>query len=144
MSRNQWLPFYLGISLLLGALPIVALIPQGIASGVGGDSEIVNQANQANDQVPEEAPLLSEQTRRNPSRSAVKARTDILKNIRLEMKALYNLIVGRSNFQLLMGTVLIMGIANSSTSILVLYISKRYSWAFAKVSAAHHRQLELD
>ncbi|KAF2175188.1 major facilitator superfamily transporter [Zopfia rhizophila CBS 207.26] len=125
MSLNLWLPFYLGIGLLIGAFPIIAFLPQPALHGTSANEPTVDAT--------EETPLVNESMSQDESADTPRVDSSITKGILLELKGILCLVTGRPNFQLLLVTVLVLGIANSNTSVLVLYISKRYGRTFAEV-----------
>ena len=131
MSLNLWLPFYLGIGLLIGVLPIIAFLPQPALHRTS--------ANEPTEDATEETPLVNESMSQDESADTPRARPSIMKRILLELKDILYLVIGRPNFQQLLVTVLILGIASSNTGVLVLYISKRYGRTFAEVSIGSPR-----
>lgn len=131
MSLNLWLPFYLGIGLLIGALPIIAFLPQPALHRTS--------ANEATEDATEETPLVHESISQDEPADTPRARPSITKRIFLELKDILYLVIGRPNFQQLLVTVLILGIASSNIGVLVLYISKRYGRTFAEVSIGSPR-----
>jgi hypothetical protein len=131
MSLNLWLPFYLGIGLLIGALPIIAFLPQPALHSTS--------ANGPTKDATEETPLVNESVSQDESADSQLAHPSIIKRILLELKDISYLVIGRPNFQQLLITVLILGIASSNTGVLVLYISKRYGRTFAEVSIGSQR-----
>jgi len=130
MSLNLWLPFYLGLGLLIGALPIITFLPQQTLPGTSANDSTEGAIEDAT----EETPLVNETMSQDESADTSRARPSILKRILLELKEISNLVIGRPNLQQLLVAILILGIASSNTSVLVLYISKRYGRTFAEVS----------
>ncbi len=130
MTWYFWLPFYLGIGLLLMVLPLISLFPQtAVQAGI--------KHSDPDDEASERSPLLGE-TRSssvNTTKWSVLLKL-VLNEIFAELKALRDLIVGRHNFQLLLGVFILSALASSSMAMLVRYISKRFQWTFAKVSTA--------
>lgn len=124
MTRSLWLPFYLGIGLLLMTLPIILLLPRTTEQDKGRHS---NEGSEANSLLG--APLHS-----NEATDASVLNIAIPKKVLLHLKATGSLLIGRRNFQLLLAAFMILALASSSTAILVQYISKRYQWTFAQVS----------
>lgn len=121
MTQHLWLPFYIGLTLLLLALPLALILPKR-----SGDKAKDSPANGS-----EQAPLLENEhvvatfDRQEQPR-------DRLKHSRQHVRDLIHSIKSRPKFQLLLGVFFLASLASSNTPILVLYISKRYHWTFAQ------------
>lgn len=125
MTRSLWLPFYLGLGLLLIALPIILLLPR---------TQEQPKAKPSEDDASENSPLLNRASM-NPTGASNAAipPNNIFRKLLSDLWALRDLISGRRNFQLLLGAHMSAAVASSSMAVLVQYISKRYGWAFAQV-----------
>lgn len=111
MSLNLWLPFILGLALLLIALPTALRLP-----------------GRPKDTSSEHTPLLSDDHAFAPPSSRTRPTHLIKKTIR----TLATSLTGRHQFQLLLGVFFLASFASSNTPLLVQYISKRYGWTFAQ------------
>ena len=123
MTLVLWLPFLIGILLLLFAVPTISLLPTPGAYAVSGD-------------VPEaEGGYESEQTRpllSSPLLKARDSRTSLLTSVAKQFRMLHAIVMSHPwNFSLLLISFLLTSLASSDTKLLVQYISKRYHWAFA-------------
>ncbi|KAK3900419.1 hypothetical protein C8A05DRAFT_17270 [Staphylotrichum tortipilum] len=114
MTALLWLPFWLGIALLLLALPIISALPT--PSPPPPPSE-------------EQTSLLTPPPP-NPS-----ARTTLSSTTASRLRALRALLANPSrNFALLLAVFFLASLASSDTKLLTLYVSKRYpGWTFADV-----------
>jgi hypothetical protein len=134
MSLNLWLPFHLGLGLLIGALPLIAFLPLPTPHSTSANEPTEGTAEDAT----EETPLINESMSQDESTDSPRVRQSIVEGILSGSKDILHLVTGRLSFQLLLLAMLILGMANSNTSILVLYISKRYSRTFAEVGVGHN------
>ncbi|KXX74859.1 hypothetical protein MMYC01_208028 [Madurella mycetomatis] len=119
MSALLWLPFGLGIAVLLLAVPVIsALAPSTThrkpASEDGEDAD--------------DAPLLSSSAGHGPSHANLKSTT--ASRFRTMLALLTN---PSRNFVLLLTCFFLASLASSDTKLLTLYVSKRYSWKFSSV-----------
>lgn len=113
MTLLLWLPFWIGITLLVAAIPVISMLP---------DHKI------AKDQRDEQSqPLLS-----SPLLKAQDSRPTILHSVINRFYALRAALASHPrNFSLLLACFLLASLASSDTKLLVQYISKRYQWTFA-------------
>lgn len=125
MSRSVWLPIWLGIVLLLLAVPTIGMLPEVRKSGLQPATETENE---------EVGPLLADQSS-SPSRyaSAFQSPTTPYHTMLQAIRKLLHLITGRRNFQILLTSFFLTALASSDTRLLVQYISKRYKWTFSEV-----------
>jgi hypothetical protein len=122
MNWNLWLPFWIGLVMLLLALPTIALLPIRR-----------KRLDLANEPAAEAESLL------HRSRNSLDIKRDQQRELRLDLLTqsqevcvqLWHQITDRPNFRTLLGVFLIASLASSNTPILPQYISKRYSWTFA-------------
>lgn len=115
MSVLLWLPFWLGIALLLLAVPMIHMLPE--PSSLTGDSSDEEQS----------APLLS-----SPIIKAQDAQPSLLRSTAERFKTLQAIVTSHPrNFSLLLISFFLTSLASSDTKLLVQYISKRYNWTFA-------------
>jgi len=111
MSILLWLPFYIGIFLLLASTLAVFLLPShNNAPSVSDDSEPLLSSPLLKAQ--DHPPLLTSLSHRFTT-----ARATLTAHPR--------------NFTLLLASFLLTSLASSDTKLLVQYISKRYRWTFA-------------
>lgn len=113
MTLLLWLPFWIGITLLGFAIPIISMLPD---------------QNTAKDQRDEQSqPLLS-----SPLLKAQDSRPTILRSVMNRFHALRVALASHPwNFSLLLACFFLASLASSDTKLLVQYISKRYQWTFA-------------
>ncbi|KAL2880251.1 hypothetical protein SGCOL_004300 [Colletotrichum sp. CLE4] len=113
MSLLLWLPFWIGIGLLLLAYPAVSILDKS------PDSH-----HDADDQA---RPLLS-----SPVLKAQDADSSLLRSIFQRFGVLKSIIASHPrNMTLLLISFVLTSLASSDTKLLVQYISKRYHWTFA-------------
>ena len=127
MSRDLWLPFYLGIGLLVGALPIVMFLPRPAT-----EDDRQRFLNASVDDATEQTPLIADPSSQ-ASDVGQKDNPSILQKLVGEVRVIRSLILGRPNFQQLIIITILLAIASSNTSVLVLYLSKRYNRTFESV-----------
>lgn len=117
MTALLWLPFWLGISLLLVAVPTILMLPSSTESL---DNESIPDEEQR-------APLLS-----SPLLKAQDAQPSLLNSTVQRFRTLHTIVTSHPrNFSLLLISFLLTSLASSDTKLLVQYISKRYRWTFA-------------
>lgn len=120
MSILLPLPFFLGIGLLLAALPTIARLPAHETRRPNSPIE-----SRADDEVTQS--LLS-----SPVLKAQDARKSTLSSIIEHMRSLVRLVTSHPrNFSLLLFSFFLTSLASSDTKLLVQYISGRYHWTFA-------------
>jgi hypothetical protein len=121
MTRNLWLPFWIGICLLILTLPIIFILPPSNTSPR-------SSANVGT----EHQPLLRENSEyiKQPNRETFLG-SYLWPTIQV-MKTLRSQLADRSNFRLLVAVFLTASLASCNTPILPQYISKRYGWTFAE------------
>lgn len=113
MTLLLWLPFWIGITLLVIAIPIISMLPDN------------NAAKDHRDQ--QSQPLLS-----SPLLKAQDSEPTILRSVIDRFRALRAVLASHPrNFSLLLACFLLASLASSDTKLLVQYISKRYEWTFA-------------
>ncbi|WQF76805.1 Putative major facilitator superfamily, MFS transporter superfamily [Colletotrichum destructivum] len=119
MSLLLWLPFWIGVSLLLFAIPAISLM----------DNASVNHSHSSISRVADDQarPLLS-----SPVLKARDANTSLLRSIIQRFGVLRSVIASHPrNMTLLLVSFVLTSLASSDTKLLVQYISKRYGWTFA-------------
>lgn len=126
MSQSLWLPFWIGITLLLAAIPTIYLLPET-------KSHPSKYSPEPDPAAPEADPLLGQRPS-SPIRcsNAFEVNKRPSNRIIQTVMTLIRLIIGRRNFQLLLASFLLTALASSDTKLLVQYISKRYKWTFAQ------------
>lgn len=128
MSQSLWLPFWIGIALLLAAIPTIYLLPET-------KSHPSKYSPEPDPAAPEADPLLGQRPS-SPIRYPNASEADKRPSDRIiqTVITLIRPIIGRRNFQLLLASFLLTALASSDTKLLVQYISKRYKWTFAQVN----------
>lgn len=115
MTLLLWLPFWIGITLLGVAIPMISMLP-------GRDTAKNQRRGDEQSQ-----PLLS-----SPLLKAQDSRPTILHSAVNRFNALRAALASHPwNFSLLLACFLLASLASSDTKLLVQYISKRYQWTFA-------------
>lgn len=113
MTILLWLPFWIGITLLMIAVPIISLLPDHTTAADRRDEQ--------------SRPLLS-----SPLLKAQDPRPTVLQSVMGRFRALRAALASHPrNFSLLLACFLLASLASSDTKLLVQYISKRYRWTFA-------------
>ncbi|KAH6889764.1 major facilitator superfamily domain-containing protein [Thelonectria olida] len=116
MTVLLWLPFWLGIVLLLLGVPMIHMLPEP-APPTGDSSSDEEQT----------APLLS-----SPIIKAHDAQPSLFRSTAERFRTLQTIVTSHPrNFSLLLISFFLTSLASSDTKLLVQYISKRYSWTFA-------------
>ncbi|KAL1873938.1 hypothetical protein Daus18300_003811 [Diaporthe australafricana] len=114
MTLLLWLPFWIGITLLIIAIPIISLLP-----------DHNNTTSERRDE--QSQPLLS-----SPLLKAQDPGPTVLQSVIGRFHALRAALASHPrNFSLLLACFLLASLASSDTKLLVQYISKRYGWTFA-------------
>ncbi|KAF6809296.1 major facilitator superfamily transporter [Colletotrichum sojae] len=117
MSVALWLPFCIGICLLVLAIPAVSLLESPASSSSSRTGAVDEQSR----------PLLS-----SPVLKAQDANGSLLKSVAQRFSVLRTIVVSHPrNMTLLLVSFVLTSLASSDTKLLVQYISKRYGWTFA-------------
>ncbi|KAI1468323.1 MFS general substrate transporter [Daldinia caldariorum] len=115
MTLNLFLPFFIGIFLLLLAIPTVSFLTDPTHVPMTPEDE-------------QRQPLIS-----SPILKAQGAETSILKPVFERIRTLYYIVQSHPrNLILLLFSFFLTSLASSDTKLLPQYISKRYDWSFAK------------
>ncbi|OHE95015.1 major facilitator superfamily transporter [Colletotrichum orchidophilum] len=113
MSLLLWLPFWIGIGLLLLGIPAVSLLEESPDGHLDADDQA--------------RPLLS-----SPVLKAQDADSSLLRSILQRFGVLRSIVASHPrNMTLLLISFVLTSLASSDTKLLVQYISKRYHWTFA-------------
>ncbi|KAF3763674.1 hypothetical protein M406DRAFT_14601, partial [Cryphonectria parasitica EP155] len=113
MTILLWLPFWIGIALLLAAALVIRMVPDFTSSARYPDEQ--------------EQPLLS-----SPLLKAQHAGPSFVQLVVERFRTLKTVLRSHSrNFGLMLLCFLLASLASSDTKLLVQYISKRYHWTFA-------------
>lgn len=114
MTALLWLPSWIGIALLVTAIPVIRMLP-----------DHVSQTSKKRDEE-QTQPLLS-----SPLLKA-QADTPLLTSVIDRFGTLRTVLASHPrNFTLMLICFLLASLASSDTKLLVQYISKRYGWTFA-------------
>ncbi|CAJ2508867.1 Uu.00g138930.m01.CDS01 [Anthostomella pinea] len=114
MSLRLFLPFWLGIGLLILAIPTISLLPRVASTMLVADDE--NQR-----------PLIS-----SPTLKAQASNSTLLSPIVERVRTLVSVVRSHPrNLTLLLISFFLTSLASSDTKLLAQYISKRYQWTFA-------------
>lgn len=112
MTIRLWLPFWIGVALLLVAVLIIRMLPDHASSRRRDEQS---------------QPLLS-----SPLLKAQDANDSLLHSVMGRFRTLKLVLASHSrNFSLMLICFLLTSLASSDTKLLVQYISKRYHWTFA-------------
>lgn len=113
MTILLWLPFWIGVALLVAAVPVIRLLPDHAPSSAHVDEQ--------------SQPLLS-----SPLLKAQDADDSLLHSVAERFRKIQTVLASHSrNFSLMLICFLLTSLASSDTKLLVQYISKRYHWTFA-------------
>lgn len=113
MTILLWLPFWIGVALLLAAVLVIRLLPDHAPSSAYADEQ--------------SQPLLS-----SPLLKAQDAHDSFLHSVDQRFRKFRHVLASHTrNFSLMLICFLLTSLASSDTKLLVQYISKRYSWTFA-------------
>ncbi|KAL0932444.1 major facilitator superfamily transporter [Colletotrichum truncatum] len=119
MSLLLWLPFWIGICLLLLAFPTISML-ESSASTQASSPRAINRDEQSR-------PLLS-----SPILKAQDSSPSLFRSIVQRFGTLRDIIASHPrNMTLLLISFVLTSLASSDTKLLVQYISKRYHWTFA-------------
>ncbi|KAI0165328.1 major facilitator superfamily transporter [Hypoxylon sp. FL1284] len=114
MTLSLLLPLWIGICLLLLAIPIIALIEDPTQVPPAAEDE-------------QRRPLIS-----SPTLKAQTSKTSLLRPVTERICTLHSIIRSHPrNFALLLVSFFLTSLASSDTKLLAQYISKRYHWIFA-------------
>lgn len=114
MTVLLWLPFWIGITLLLAAVPVIRMLPDRASPSHKRDEQTQPLLS---------SPLLKAQDNHD---------TPLLESVIKRFHTLKDVLVSHTrNFTLMLVCFLLASLASSDTKLLVQYISKRYSWTFA-------------
>jgi hypothetical protein len=120
MTTNLWLPFWIGLTMLLVAMPVIlSLRPM-----TPGPSSLDNLVE--SEFLLTRASVDIKRNRLEDSQHGV-----IRSSIHI-FSRLWGQVLERRNFRYLLAFVLLASLASSNTPILPQYISKRYGWTFAE------------
>ncbi|KAK6953326.1 hypothetical protein Daesc_005629 [Daldinia eschscholtzii] len=115
MTLNLFLPFFIGIFLLLLAIPTVSLLVDPTHIPMRPEDE-------------QRRPLIS-----SPILKAQEVESSILRPVVERIRTLYSIVKSHPlNLILLLISFFLTSLASSDTKLLPQYISKRYNWSFAK------------
>lgn len=116
MTALLWLPFWIGIALLLAAIPVIRMLPDHVSLSEGTKHDEQTQPLLS-------SPLLKAQDQQD---------TSLLASVLERFRTLRTVLASHPrNFTLMLICFLLASLASSDTKLLVQYISKRYSWTFA-------------
>lgn len=114
MTIHLLLPLWIGICLLLLAIPIIALIEDPTHTPPAGEDE-------------QRRPLIS-----SPTLKAQTSKASLFSPVTERIRTLHSIIRSHPrNFALLLVSFFLTSLASSDTKLLAQYISKRYNWLFA-------------
>ncbi|TID27029.1 MFS general substrate transporter [Venturia nashicola] len=120
MTINLWLPFWIGIIMLLVALPVIFSLktPSPDHNATVDSLETATLLRRGSIDI--------KRNRLNNSHHGV------FLNSKETLQHLFRQVTQRKNFRYLLSVFLIVSLASSGTPILPQYISKRYGWTFAE------------
>jgi hypothetical protein len=120
MTTNLWLPFWIGIVMLLVAMLVILCLESNAP-----------QSHSTDDLVETES-LLRPASVDFKRRQLEQSQQGILSTSREILLKLWAQVAERTNFRYLLTVFLLASLASSNTPILPQYISKRYGWTFAE------------
>lgn len=123
MSFNLWVPFSVGIALLLASYPLIAMLPGGGCLSPSEDAIDEQTALLPTNESSEDASIHTRST--TSDASFVTATYSY-------MTGLFRPITQNPKFLLLTSVFFLAGFASSNSPLLVQYISKRYGWTFSQ------------
>lgn len=125
MGLNIWIPWFVGIVMLLAAAAVATIVPNSPKSHV--DVETRSSAAEVDRLSTVTETMVSKLKESNTIRAQLE---DVLKRLK---SGIY-IVLGNSQLMLLLGITFLAQIGESSLAmILLLYISKRFAWSFAKI-----------
>jgi hypothetical protein len=141
MSRNLWLPFWIGLTGFVLVLPTVLLLPETRRGFLPG-SQIKNtlpQAPTAPDASSETTSLLSRRSTDYPdAANASQSFRSYMANFKVhflaELHKLRVLLTSNRNFTLCLSIFLVTSLTRAVLNILIQYISKRYDQTIAEAT----------
>jgi hypothetical protein len=120
MRMLLWLPFMIGILLLLTGITAVSLLPDHSLA-------VVSSRRRGSHQDGHRQPLLS-----SPVLKAQDADSSIFKAVSIRLCLIKSILTShKRNFSLLLATFFLTALASSDTKLLVQYISVRFHWTIA-------------
>ncbi len=122
MSTLLWLPLWIGIALLLFAIPVISTLPPTSTSTVTTATTHPTATTTEEEQL-----LLSTPAITSPPNNL---RSTTYRRLRTVLALLTD---PTRNRALLLAVFLLASLASSDTKLLPLYISKRYGWRFSQV-----------
>jgi Major Facilitator Superfamily len=126
MSLNIWLPFGIGLFLLLIALPIIKALPSKRL-----DTTSYKSHSRSSD---EQSPLLRSATVERNDESIVEQENELpyVSRAYFHVKDLLGSLLARPKLVILVGVFFLSSSASSNSPLLPQYISKRYGWKFSQ------------
>ncbi|KAK3986551.1 major facilitator superfamily domain-containing protein [Cladorrhinum sp. PSN332] len=119
MTLLLWLPFYIGVTLLVASTWAIRILPPDQALAFGPETAGSSDSSRQ--------PLLS-----SPVLKALDARNSPLQAMVKRFRMMKSILTSRPrNFALLLLSMFLTSLASADTKLLVQYISKRYHWTFA-------------
>ena len=145
MSRNLWLPFWIGIGSITCVFGAIAALPDTRSDANKRDRVRTSVSNGPLHEPGEQQPLLQDnlgtEGERDATNSSVKSQISLrehiqrrLRQLRTELRDLGHLFNASRNLSLIFAIFFILSISVGVANILLQYISIRYHWTFAKVS----------
>jgi hypothetical protein len=146
LSRNLWLPFWIGIGSITCAFVPIAVLPDTRGNANKQDRSPTGVANGHPHGLGEQQPLLqdslrSEEEEREGANQPVKQQASLREHIqrrasqlRTQWQGFTHLFNASRNLSLIFSIFFVLSMSASIANILLQYISVRYHWTFAKVN----------
>jgi hypothetical protein len=134
MSWNLWVPFWIGISTFIGAIPAVALLPDTRRQAQPADSD---QSSEVDHLDEERQPILDTSSREPPASKRKTLRTILrasVSRLKSEYRDFGHLLTSSRNVGLCLAVFLVTTFAKANTNVLLQYVSKRYDWTIAQAA----------
>ncbi|KAL2186148.1 hypothetical protein L209DRAFT_640986, partial [Thermothelomyces heterothallicus CBS 203.75] len=138
MSTLLWLPLWLGIAILLLAIPVISALPLPSTRSHPGSATItgiVDEEEAADDPHHHASPLLAAAAAAAAAGGGGHPHTSTLRSLAARrVGVLLALLASPTrSLVLLLSVFFLASLASSDTKLLPLYISNRYAWTFASV-----------
>ncbi|KAK4152398.1 major facilitator superfamily domain-containing protein [Chaetomidium leptoderma] len=128
MSTLLWLPFWIGIAILVLAIPVISALPPPTATTT---TSTTTSSPSSDEEEEEDNPLMGDS---NSNGTTTPPKKTLQSTTRHHVRTLLALLKNPTrNFLLLLAVFFLASLASSDTKLLTLYISKRYGWKFASV-----------
>ncbi|KAF1921335.1 major facilitator superfamily domain-containing protein [Ampelomyces quisqualis] len=129
MLRNLWLPYYLGLGLLVCAVPLAMLLPGAVPTA--GYERVLN--TNCSDNEDETTALLDNVSSARDVHNHTTQKDTMLSTIFIELTKIVGFVFGSRMVTQTLFIVILLGLAKNSNEILAVVLSKRYEKTFVEV-----------